>query len=107
MAEILCAMAGGIFAVICLIISIMSFMEKGFLFNNAYIWASKQEREKMDKKPHYRQSAIIFALLTAVFLCDAVECVLRTGWLWIVAGAVTIAALVYGIVSSAKEITKQ
>ncbi len=105
MGEILCAIVGGIFAVISLIISIMSFMEKGFLFNNAYIWASKEEREKMDKKPHYRQSAIVFALLTVIFLCIAAECVVQTGWLWIVEGVFTIAALVYAIVSSIKETT--
>ncbi len=107
MAEILCAIVCGIFAVISLIISVMSFMEKGFLFNNTYIWASKQEREKMDKKPHYRQSAIVFALIAAVFLCNAIECVLQTGWLWIVAVVVTIATLVYATVSSIKETTKR
>ena len=32
--------------------SYRSFKEKGFLLNNAYIYASKQERETMDKKPH-------------------------------------------------------
>ena len=31
-------------------ISVRSFMEKGFLFNNAYIYASKEQREKMNKK---------------------------------------------------------
>ena len=46
--------------------SVRSFMEKGFLFNNAYIYASKQEREKMNKKPHYRQSAIVFLLIGLV-----------------------------------------
>ena len=37
-----------IFAIagINLFLSIMSFMEKGKLMNNAYIYASKEEREK-------------------------------------------------------------
>ncbi|EFF68226.1 hypothetical protein BUTYVIB_01494 [Eshraghiella crossota DSM 2876] len=30
------------------------------MFNNAYIFASKQERETMNKKPHYKQSGICF-----------------------------------------------
>ena len=42
------------------VMSVRSFAEKGFLFNNAYIYATKQEREKINKKPHYRQSAIVF-----------------------------------------------
>lgn len=50
------------------VMSILSFMQKGFLLNNAYIYASKEERKKLDKKPHYRQSAIVFLLLGIVFL---------------------------------------
>ena len=62
MAELVWTIICGILAIVCLIISILSFKEKGFLFNNAYIWASKQERDAMDKKSYYRQSAIAFAL---------------------------------------------
>lgn len=42
------------------VLSYRQFNEKGFLFNNAYIFASKQERETMNKKPHYKQSGICF-----------------------------------------------
>ncbi|MBR6403390.1 MAG: DUF3784 domain-containing protein [Eubacterium sp.] len=51
----------------CGIISIFSFNEKDFLFNNAYLYASEYEREHMDKKPYYRQSAIVFLLLSIMF----------------------------------------
>ena len=106
MKEIIWAIVSGILMVISLIISIRAFKEKGFLFNNAYIWASKKERESMDKRPYYRQSAVVFALLTAVFLCMAIDGVLLTGWLWIVGIVIAVAALIYAIVSSMKEITK-
>jgi len=106
MAETICAIVCGVLAIVSAIISIRSFMEKGFLFNNAYIWASKQEREKMDKKPHYRQSAIAFAIITAVFVCMALECVLLTGWLWIAVGVLSVSVLVYAIASSVKSTTK-
>ena len=95
---ILCA---GI-AVITLVISIRSFKEKGFLFNNAYIWASEKEREQMDKKPHYRQTAVVFAILTLIFLCMAIEMMVQTGWLWIVNVGFTVVAIVYAVISSAK-----
>lgn len=84
----------------------MQFKEKGLLFNNAYIWASKQERETMDKKPYYRQSGIVFALCSAIFFFVAMECILLTGWLWIIAGVLAIVALIYAIVSSLKSINK-
>lgn len=102
MGKIICAIFCGILAIGCSIISVMSFREKGFLFNNAYIWASKTERETMDKRPHYRQSAIVFALLAAVFVCITLECVLLADWLWLPIGVLSGAALVYAIASSTK-----
>ena len=53
-------------------ISIRSFKEKGFLFNNAYIYASKKQRETMNKKPYYRQSAIAFLIVGIIFLINAI-----------------------------------
>lgn len=100
------AMIYGVLALVSCIISILQFREKGFLFNNAYIWASKQERETMDKKPHYRQSGIVFALITAIFFFMALECVLFTGWLWLMVFLPAAALLVYAIASSVREETK-
>ena len=80
--------------------SVRSFMEKGFLFNNAYIYASKQEREKMNKKPYYRQSAIVFLLFGIVFLLLALAVLLEAYWISFVGVAVVIIILIYAIVSS-------
>ena len=80
--------------------SVRSFMEKGVLFNNAYIYASKQEREKMNKKPYYRQSAIVFLLLGIVFLLLALAVLLEAYWISFVGVAVVIITLIYAIVSS-------
>lgn len=55
------------FAAGCLVLSIRHFQQKGFLWNNAWLFASEQERKHMDKAPHYRQSAIVFALLCLIF----------------------------------------
>lgn len=89
-----------ILAIISLAICILSFHEKGFLFNNAYIWASKKERDKMDKKPHYRQSAIVFGLMALLFLCMAFEVLFHTGWLWFIVGAIGFVMLGYAVISS-------
>ncbi len=86
----------------CAVISLLQFMEKGFLFNNAYIWASKEEREKLDKKPHYRQSAIVFALCAAALLLLGVECILNTRVLMAIVFLLAIIIGVYAIVSSVR-----
>ena len=39
MTEIVCAIICGILALIALVISVRSFKEKGFLFNNAYTFS--------------------------------------------------------------------
>ena len=87
-------------SVFLLFVSVRSFMEKGFLFNNAYIYASKQEREKMNKKPHYRQSAIVFLLLGLIFLLNALAVLLKVNWIFYIGVAVVAITLIYAIVSS-------
>ncbi|MCQ2478746.1 MAG: DUF3784 domain-containing protein [Clostridia bacterium] len=89
-----------VLALDCFIISIMQFLNKGFLFNNSYIHASKSEREKMDKKPYNKQSGIVFLLLGITLSADALELFLRTGKLFFVVAGLLIIALVYAIISS-------
>lgn len=82
------------------VMSYRSFREKGFLFNNAYIYASKQERETMDKKPHYRQSAIVFLMIGVIFLLNGVSVLLTANWIFILVIAIAIVAIIYAIISS-------
>ena len=89
-----------IIAIACFVFAYFQFNEKGFLFNNAYIYASKKERETMDKKPHYRQSGSVFTMIGIVFLINAVEMFIKTGWLFYLVIVVAIIAVVYAIVSS-------
>ena len=96
-AIVLFALAG-----VLLVLTILHFLERGFLLNNAYIYATKEQRKTMDKRPHYRQSAIVFTLLSAAFAVQGAAVLLenfKLGLLWI---PLLIAALVYGIVSSAR-----
>lgn len=98
------AIVSFIIAFIFLIVSIFQFCEKGFLFNNAYIWADKKEREKLNKKPHYRQSGIAFTLCAAIFLAMGLGYLFLMNWLWIIVGALLVVLLVFAILTSVKEI---
>lgn len=82
------------------VISFRSFMRKGFLLNNAYIYAPKKEREAMDKKPHYRQSGIVFLCLGLVFLLNGFNLIFKTDWILYLVVTIAALALVYAIVSS-------
>ena len=99
-AELIVAIIAFSFAAIMAIISVRSFKEKGFLFNNAYIWASKAERERMDRKPYYRQSAIVFCLLSAVFFVIGISMILQNSKIQLLEIPLIVGALIYAIVSS-------
>ena len=99
-------MVGGIICFIiagaCVFISIRHFTQRGFLFNNAYIWASKAERAKMDKSPYYRQSAIVFCLLFLVFAVIGISIVLQNYKIELLEIPLIVVTVVYVIVSAAK-----
>lgn len=82
------------------VLSIRSFLEKGFLLNNAYLYASKKQREEMDKKPYYRQSAVVFFMIGIVFLLIAAAILLDNFRVTYIADAVIVLLLIYAIASS-------
>lgn len=98
--KIICIVFVLLFSLIAFIISWLQFKGKGILFNNAYFYASKKERETMNKKPHYRQSAIILLLIGILFLLLAVEITFAAKWLYIIAILVAISMIIYAIASS-------
>lgn len=77
------------------LLSFRSFREKGFLFNNAYIYASKQERERMNKKPYYRQSAVVFLLLGVNSALAGTEFLLDIDWLFWLEGIIIVGTIIY------------
>ena len=54
----------------------------------------------MDKKPHYKQSGIVFIMIGIIFVLNAVEMLLETGWLFYMVIVVAVAAVICAIVSS-------
>ena len=82
------------------VLSIRSFLEKGFLLNNAYLYASKKQREEMDKKPYYRQSAVVFFMIGIVFLLIAAAILLDNFRVTYIADAVIALLVIYAVASS-------
>lgn len=83
-----------------MVLGIRHFMEKGFLMNNAFLYASKEQRETMNKKPYYRQSAIIFFILGGVFIVIGLSLVLKDDSILLVEIPLFSGAIIYAIVSS-------
>ena len=96
--------AGILFAIslIAFILSIRSFRGKGFLLNNAYLYASKQERETMDTKPYYQQSGVVFLLISLIFFANALSVLIEGIWVSIAVAILLISIVVYAVVSTIK-----
>ncbi len=93
--------------IICLLISIASFIisifnfkEKGFLFNNAYIYASKEEKNKMNKKPYYYQTGIVFISISIIFLLNAIQIITKLKLLFYIIIAIAVITVIYAVISS-------
>ena len=96
-----------IFSLILLLLSVISFVisyrqwkEKGFLFNNSYIYASKKERETMNKKPYYKQSAIAFFLIGILLFLVSAGIFMSWQWMLYVGIIFSLFLIIYAIVSS-------
>ncbi len=80
----------------------MQFKEKGFLFNNTYIYGSEEERKKMDKTPYYRQSGVVFLLIGIIFAINAVELQIKTGRLFYAVIVVAVITIIFAIASTVR-----
>lgn len=96
--KIISFILAGIFACI----SLCQFMEKCILLNNAFIFASKEERKNLDKKKYYRQSAIVFYMLSTVFLVTGLSIVFQNKKILLIKIPLLIATLIYAVISSIK-----
>ena len=82
--------------------AVLHFAEKGFLFNNAYIFASPEKRRTMNKKPYYRQSAIVLFLLSLVFAVMGLAIALSDYRIQLLEIPLLLGAVVYAFLSSKK-----
>lgn len=88
------------FAAIFYILAGMQLKEKGILLNNAFLYASAEERKTMNKKPHYHQSGIVFLLIGTIFILNTIQIITMADWIFGIIIAIAAATLVYAVVSS-------
>ena len=71
MALIITAIITGLIALWCFFIAVRQHMEKGMVFTNAWIYASKAERAQMDyrkKRLEHRLARNVFFIIGIIFL---------------------------------------
>ncbi|SCW48006.1 protein of unknown function [Eubacterium ruminantium] len=87
-------------AALCITLGILQVKEKGPLINNAWIYANKEERRTMDKKPYYRQSGIVFLLIGIQLIMDGLFCGTKNYIFLIVEYVLLVLVVVYAVVSA-------
>ena len=85
---------------ILFLLSIRSFLDRGFLLNFADIYASKEDRKAMNKKPYYKQSAVVFCALSAVFLVVGLSLVLHQDKVLLLEIPLIVGIIIYAIAST-------
>lgn len=101
-AEWICAILAFAAAAILFGLSIRSFRNRGPLLNNAYFYASEAERKTMDKKQYYRQTAVVFLILSIIFDVIGVSVVLQNSRINLLELPLILAAVIYSIVSTVR-----
>ena len=101
-AELIIAIVMFVIAGILVLLSIRSFSGRGFVLNNAYIYASEEDRKTMNKKPYYRQTGIVFCLLSTVFIIIGLSVMLQNYTIEFLQIPIFAGAIIYTAVSSTR-----
>lgn len=87
---------------VCLLIAILQLLEKGFPIHSAYIFNSKIGQQTMDKKPYFRQSGIVFAMIAGVFIAMGLDIIYDSGIFVLVQLLLIVGGIAYAVISTKK-----
>ena len=86
-------------AVTSLILSILGFAGKDIILDDAYIRASKEEREGMNKHAYRLQGAIIFLFIFAATACNLLRALTHIPLFTYIACGIGVIGIIYAIIS--------
>ncbi len=87
-------------SLISFVISYRQFKERGYLLHNAYVYASKEEQKKMNKRPYYQQSAKVFFGIGIIFILNSLQVVVKKTWVFYMILVFAFVLIVYAIGSA-------
>lgn len=75
---------------------------KGPIFSNTYLWLSKEEQKKADKKAEYKLVSVIFGCLAGVSALLALYTFTLWNWAYILMWAALAFTMIYAIADAVK-----
>ena len=81
---------------------------KGPILSNSYIFASKDERKRIDVKVEYKLITVIFGCLSGIFALLSLYIFTQFKWLYVLMWILIVFVIVYAIVDTVRtDITKK
>lgn len=102
MAEIISALFTGAISVALYVYVSFTVRCKGPVLSNTYLFASKEERKKMDIKAEYHLVSVIFSLLATSFAFTTVYILTDWKWCLYVVFVLIICVIVYAVRDAVK-----
>lgn len=99
-AQIIAGMVFFVLAALMVLLAVRHFKCKGYCFSNAYIWASKEQRESEDFTPYYKQSGVVFLMLAALSVIEGLYIILMLSPLIFVQIVIVTAMFCYAVTST-------
>ena len=104
MSDMIFALITGILSVVLYIYVSFAARGKGPILSNTYLFATKEERKKMDLKAEYRLATVVYSLVATAFALLTVFIICEKDLVLFLAVAVLAAALVYAVRESAQTV---
>jgi len=100
--RVISSMITGLISVLLLVYAFFTSKEKGPILSNTYLFASKEEREHMNKSAEYRLVTVVFGILGVLFLLLTITILTSWNWLYFIIGILVVIVIIYAIVESFK-----
>lgn len=92
----------GLISILLITYSFFTSKEKGPILSNTYLFATSEERNKMDKSAEYHLVTVIFSILGMVFLLLTIRILSSLSWINYIIGILIAIIIIYAIKESIK-----
>ena len=92
----------GLISMLLLTYSFFASKEKGPILSNTYLWATSEEKKKMDKSAEYHLVTVVFSILGMIFLLLTIRILSSWSWINYIIGILITIVIVYAIIDTIK-----
>ncbi|MDD5936025.1 MAG: hypothetical protein PUC65_10785 [Clostridiales bacterium] len=96
-----------VIAIACGVITVLGIRNRGSIFLNTYLWSTKEQRKRIDKKAEYKLQSIIFGGLTLIFVFISIGIFTRIVIMQYISAVLAGIICIYAIYDGTKNMKKR